>query len=288
MVIDDSFYLSLAIKEAWKYQLLTYPNPAVGSLILDNNRILAIEAHKRAGKEHAELNAIREAYIKITNDKTILKLNPLEQFNYLLKRAKNLFKDATIYITLEPCNHYGKTPPCATLIKELNFKRVVIGSLDINPKATGGYKLLKDKTTLLNSQETYNLLTPFKLWSNERFIFFKLAQRLNGTIDNGTISCENSRKFVHQLRDKIDLLIIGGETVRKDRPTLDSRLINGKSPDILILSNRDDFDKRIPLFNVKGRKVFISNSLDIIKDYNFIMIEGGYRLFQSLSNIEYF
>ena len=76
------------------------------------------------------------------------------------------------------------------------------------------------------------------------------------------------------MRDKCDLLVIGGESVRVDRPTLDARLIDGKAPDILIYSRSSDFDKSIPLFSVKGRKVMVSDSLDEIKNYKNIMIEG--------------
>jgi diaminohydroxyphosphoribosylaminopyrimidine deaminase/5-amino-6-(5-phosphoribosylamino)uracil reductase len=87
------------------------------------------------------------------------------------------------------------------------------------------------------------------------------------------------------MRDKCDLLVIGGETVRTDRPTLDARLVNGKAPDILIYSRQKEFDKSIPLFGVEDRKVMISDSLDILDSYKNIMIEGGSNMFEATRNI---
>jgi diaminohydroxyphosphoribosylaminopyrimidine deaminase/5-amino-6-(5-phosphoribosylamino)uracil reductase len=107
--------------------------------------------------------------------------------------------------------------------------------------------------------------------------------REDRTIDGGYITTKDSLTLVHKIRNNLDLLVIGGETVRVDRPTLDSRFSSiDKSPDILIFSNRDDFDNTIPLFSVLNREVQISNDITKIKDKNFVMIEGGYNLFESL------
>jgi diaminohydroxyphosphoribosylaminopyrimidine deaminase/5-amino-6-(5-phosphoribosylamino)uracil reductase len=117
------------------------------------------------------------------------------------------------------------------------------------------------------------------------FVFFKYAQTLNGKIKGGYISSQKSLKLVHKIRDKIDLLVIGGNTVRVDRPTLDARLCGGKSPDILIYSKQSKFDKTIPLFNVPNRDVYIENSLDKIYSYKSVMIEGGNGMLESTKNI---
>lgn len=280
-MVDDSFYMELCLKEAWKYQGLTYPNPAVGSLVLDNHgKVIAIDAHHQAKQAHAELNVISKA-LEILGDEKIANLkNPTQKHQYILDNHNNKFKDFTIYVTLEPCNHTGSTPPCSLLIKTLGFKKVVIGSMDPNEEATGGAKLLEscgmEVVKGILKQECNQLLQPFKKWQkNEPYIFFKLAITKNGVYTGGIISSLESRTHVHKLRDKIDLLVIGGNTVRVDRPTLDCRLSGGNPPDILIYSKRDEFDNNIPLFKVEGRKVFIENSLDIIKNYRFIMIEGG-------------
>jgi diaminohydroxyphosphoribosylaminopyrimidine deaminase/5-amino-6-(5-phosphoribosylamino)uracil reductase len=282
--------MNLAIKEAWKYQGLTYPNPTVGAVVLDKNfKILSISAHHKAGESHAEVLAIKEAYIKISNDEVIENISKSEEIHkYLIKNHNNIFKDFTIFVTLEPCNHYGKTPPCSLLIQKLGFKKVIIGLQDTNQQATGGANFLKNKgvqiefCTDLNTKENLkNLIFPFK---KNNFLLFKMAQTLNGNLTDGIISSLESRKLTHKIRDKIDLLVIGGETVRKDRPTLDSRLINGKPPNIFIYSKSKIFDKSIPLFKVPNRKVIISDDLSIIKNYNFIMVEGGKNLFQIFYN----
>jgi len=207
----------------------------------------------------------------------------------LPKRAGTLFSKSTIYVTLEPCNHTGKTPACADLISKLGFKRVVIGAMDPNPKAAGGTKCLKssgiDVITGIEREACEVLIEPFLKWQTGRFIFFKLAGSLNGVIDGGIISCESSRVWVHKVRDKIDLLAIGGNTVRVDRPTLDSRLISGKAPDIAILTrNPDSIDRTIPLFKVSNRKVNFINSVSSLPKSGLVMIEGGSGTFQALQN----
>ncbi len=276
----DSRLLRQAVDEAWKYQGLTYPNPAVGATISTKEGFLiALGVHKQAGSPHAEVEAIKEAYIKLTNDKDIKKLTKSAEIHeYLIKNHNGIFFDKTLHVSLEPCNHFGKTPPCSLLIKELGFKRVVIGTKDTDKKASGGYEYLKAngiETILLEDIASKELIEPFVKWRKKRFVFFKLAMSLNGVIAGGKISSKDSFEFTHKLRDKIDLLVIGGDTVRVDRPTLDCRFIKGEAPDILIYSKRDDFDRTIPLFNVSDRRVYIADSFEILKEYNFIMVEGG-------------
>ncbi len=273
--------MDLCLKEAWKYQGLTYPNPAVGSLILDKNgKLLAIDAHKKASDAHAELNVISKT-VEILGDKQIKFIKDAkEKHQYILENHNNLFLGFTIYVTLEPCNHQGKTPPCSILIETLGFKKVVIGKVDPNHRATGSISKMKEKGVEVVKgvleKRCDELLKPFKKWQkNEPYIFFKLAITQNGVYTGGTISSNASRTLVHKLREKIDLLVVGGNTVRVDRPILDCRLADGGTPDILIYSKRDDFDREIPLFNVKGREVFIESSLNRLKEYKFIMIEGG-------------
>ncbi len=287
MVIDHAFYMQLALQEAWKYQLLTYPNPPVGALILDAyGKIIAIEAHQKAGEEHAELRAV----ISALNLPQINNLpDPTSRHSYLIEQHKDAFKGCTIYTTLEPCNHYGSTPPCSLLLKEMGFSRIVFGMRDHNPKAIGGNEFLEhagiEVIGPIMERECHDLITPFLKWQESRFCFFKIAITLNGAYDGGTVSSLSSRKLVHQMRDRCDLLIIGGETVRHDRPTLDARLVNGKAPDVLILSSKRDFDRTIPLFQVKNRQVYIEQTLDKIDAYQMIMIEGGDRILESTADV---
>ncbi len=286
MKIDDNFYMKLAIDEAWKYQLLTYPNPAVGCVIVKNGKLLAIEAHREAGMPHAEVNALKTAYL-FENPNSVLKTKSSSHdiHNFLIENHNGFFNDCEVYVTLEPCNHIGKTPSCANLLKELKPKRVIVSVKDPNKIASGGLETLLDENIDVSigilEKEGYNLLLPFISWQNKTSIFFKMAQTLNGSID-GKISSNRALAYVHTLRDKIDLLVIGGNSVRVDKPTLDARYIAGNAPDVFIYSKNKIFDKNIPLFNITNRKVIISDDLFKLLDYKFVMIEGVYTLLDKL------
>jgi diaminohydroxyphosphoribosylaminopyrimidine deaminase/5-amino-6-(5-phosphoribosylamino)uracil reductase len=290
-MVDDISLMNEAAKEAWKYQGLTYPNPAVGALISDDfGSILSCKAHTKAGNPHAEVEVIKDAFIKLTNDEKLKEIENSDQIHdYLVKNHNGIFEKYSLHVTLEPCNHYGKTPPCSHLIKELRFKRVVVGLRDTNKIASGGAEFLRQNgievDVLENCQKCEDLLLPFKKWQDKNFVFFKLAMSLNGVIDGGIITSKSSRKLVHKFRDKCDLLVIGGNTVRVDRPTLDARLCSGKAPDILIYSKRKVFDKSMPLFGVKNRKVFAVDNFDILKTYKNIMIEGGAGMLKATKDI---
>lgn len=276
-----------AIDIAWRYQLLTYPNPAVGACIVRKGEILSIEAHQKAGSPHAEVNALKTAYLGAYPNSHLKDLEEsFEIHNFLIENHNNFFHDCEIFVTLEPCNHMGRTPACANLLKEIGCKKVIIGSLDPNNIASGGIKTLQNSAIEVEvgvlKEECDNLLFPFLQWHNDKFRFFKLAIREDGSCDGGYITSQDSLRLVHQIRTKLDLLIIGGNTVRIDRPTLDSRFVeNGKASDVLILSREKEFDTTIPLFQVPNRKVFISDKLEQF-DLKFSMIEGGYHLLEIL------
>lgn len=286
MKIDDKFYMKLALDEAWKYQLLTYPNPAVGCVIVKNGEILAIEAHKEAGMPHAEVNALKAAYLKKNpNDVIKTKSNSFDIHEYLIKNHNGFFEDCEVYVTLEPCNHIGKTPACANLLKQLKPKRVIIAHEDTNKEAKGGVETLKsvniDVSLGCMKKEAYELLYPFIKWSKGTFVFYKMAQTLNGSVD-GSISSNMAKAYVHTLRDKIDLMLIGGNTIRTDKPTLDARYIAGRAPNIMIYSKNKVFDNNIPLFKIPNREVIISDDLFKLLDYKFVMVEGVYNLLEVL------
>ena len=286
MKIDDNFYMKLAIDEAWKYQFLTYPNPAVGCVIVKNGELLVIEAHKEAGAPHAEVNALKAAYlIKYPNSILKMKNSSKDIHTFLLENHDGYFNDCEIFVTLEPCNHIGKTPSCANLLKELKPKRVIIAHEDINKLASGGIETLKsvniDVSIGCMKKEAYDLLYPFIKWSSGTFIFYKMAQTLNGCID-GTVSSKMSQLYVHTLRDKVDLMLIGGNTVRIDKPTLDARYIGGRAPNIMIYSKNKIFDTNIPLFKVPNRNVIISDDLFKLLDHKLVMVEGIYNLMNIL------
>ena len=279
--------MALAIDKAWEYQGVTFPNPAVGATVVDAaGRILAVEAHRKAGGPHAEVWALQQAFAVMQNDPAILALSDSRDIHtYLLQHHNGCFVSCTIYVTLEPCAHRGKTPSCADLLARLRIGQVVFAAADPNAEAAGGAMMLRSAgidVVHAPSKAADVLLSPFVHWQKERFVTFKWAQRLDGTIDGGVISGETSRRFVHAMRNIADLLIIGGNTVRTDRPTLDARLTGGRAPDVLILSTRDDFDRSIPLFSVPGRKVTIASNLDLMESYSNILIEGGPGLFETV------
>ena len=286
--MNDAIAMRLALEAAWEYQLLTYPNPAVGAAVVGGcGEIVSVAAHREAGGPHAEVLAIRDAYVKLSGDASLAQCDDAAALHELLpQKAGTLFCDKTIVVTLEPCNHHGKTPPCAALIEKLRFKRVVIGTLDPIAGHGGGAERLNEAgvevVTGVEKSACDALLEPFVKWQKGRFVFFKLAQSLNGVIDGGTISCEASRKWVHKVRERIDRLVIGGETVRVDRPRLDARLTGGPAPDVSILTrNPSTFDRTIPLFNVAGRRVDFVTELP---DKGLMMVEGGAGTFAALRN----
>lgn len=277
-----------ALDAAWGYQFLTYPNPAVGAAVIDvHGKLLSVAAHQESGGPHAEVLAIMEALIALGESATRFDRHDAHALHrQLVDFGGDLFRRSTLVVTLEPCHHTGQTPPCSELIRRLGFKRVVIGMLDRHAKASGGAEALKAAGIEVvfggMAAECEALVTPFLRWQNGRFIFFKLAQTLGGAIDGGLISCETSRRWVHRVRSRVDKLVIGGNTVRIDRPILDARLVGGRPPDVMIFSRSGGFDPQIPLFSVPGRSVETIGALDALPERGLIMIEGGRGMFQAV------
>jgi len=287
----DAVLMQKALDAAWAHQVLTFPNPAVGAVVSnDQGDILGLGAHKKAGTPHAEVLAIKAAYETLTQDTRIHSIEDATQLHSFLKEHhRNIFTNLTLHVTLEPCHHFGKTPPCSSLIDALGFKRVVIGSYDQSENAKGGGTFLQQKGVNVAwgclKDACDLLLTPFTCKEQKRpFVFFKLALSRNGVATGGIITSLDSRKMVHCLRDRCNLLVVGGNTVRTDRPILDARLCDGKAPDILILSKNKAFDHTIPLFNVPNRVVNIAHDMEKMNDYSMVMVEGGQGFLNALSH----
>lgn len=283
--------MDLALFAAWDHQLLTFPNPAVGAVCIGaHGEILSVGAHKKAGGPHAEVYALRDAYGLLSGDAALEQCEDSHFIHdYLRKHHNGCFEGISMAVTLEPCAHSGKTPSCANLIATLGIQKLFIACADTNPIASNGRAQLEQAGIECHfgvlEEKGQQLLEPFLKWQKQPFVFFKWAQRLDGTIDNGIISSEVSREHVHALRDKCDLIVIGGHTVRYDRPTLDARMVNGKAPDILIYSRQSDFDKTIPLFDVANRQVFIESTLEKIHEYSLVMIEGGAWMMEATAEV---
>lgn len=285
------FYMQHALDAAWQFQLLTFPNPAVGAVCIgESGEILSIGAHKFSGGPHAEVYALRDAYGILSGDRSIQNSDDSHVIHdYLLNNHNGIFTTISMAVTLEPCSHSGKTPSCANLIATLGIQKLFIACADTNPIASNGAAQLEQAGIECHfgvlEEKGEQLIEPFLRWQEKTFVFFKWAQRLDGTIDNGIISSQDSRRHVHALRDCCDLLVIGGNTVRTDRPTLDARMVEGRAPDVLIYSNSDDFDRTIPLFGIPNRSVFVESSLQRINDYSLVMIEGGAGMMDAVKEV---
>ncbi|WP_295418368.1 bifunctional diaminohydroxyphosphoribosylaminopyrimidine deaminase/5-amino-6-(5-phosphoribosylamino)uracil reductase RibD [Sulfurovum sp.] len=281
----DEVYMQLAIDKAWQFQGLTYPNPAVGAVVTLGGNLLAIEAHQKAGTSHAEVLALLSAYEELSDNKIDFdRFDAQKAHTFLLSLPENFFSQCCIYVTLEPCSHQGKTPSCASLLQTLDLAKVCIGTKDIIAGHNAGADKLKNVLLGVLEEQCKKLLEPFMIWQKRAFVLFKLAQTTNGRIGGGYLSSQSSLKHVHQLREVCDTLLIGGNTVRVDRPTLDCRFTQSKAPDVMIYSNKDDFDRDIPLFHVPQREVKVSDNLDFLVHPSFVMVEGGEGMLQALKD----
>ncbi|MBL0722036.1 MAG: bifunctional diaminohydroxyphosphoribosylaminopyrimidine deaminase/5-amino-6-(5-phosphoribosylamino)uracil reductase RibD [Sulfurovum sp.] len=281
--------MQLAIDKAWEFQGLTYPNPAVGAVVTYKNKIIAIEAHQKAGDSHAEVLALVEAYKSISNkDIAFNKFNAKDTHQFLRNLPKGYFSECEIFVTLEPCNHHGKTPSCALLLEHLNLKQLFIAIKDPIDGHSNGAKRLNNVTIGIKEKEAKELIEPFLIWQDRAFVLFKIAQSSNGRVstnlNNGYLSSKESLIDVHKMREVCTKLLIGGETVRADSPTLDCRFIEASPPDIYIYSKKNNFNKEIPLFNVKNREVEIGDDLTFLEEASFIIVEGGEGMLKALSN----
>jgi diaminohydroxyphosphoribosylaminopyrimidine deaminase / 5-amino-6-(5-phosphoribosylamino)uracil reductase len=229
MMILDEKYMRMAIELAKKGVGKVNPNPMVGAVIVKDEKVIGEGYHEEYGKAHAEVNA----------------------FSSLIEESKG----ATLYVTLEPCSHYGKTPPCVDKIIENKIAKVVVGALDPNPLVAGrGIKKLKDAgidvVTSVLEEECKKVNEVFMKYIVEKkpFVVLKTAMTLDGKISTSSgeskwITNEKSRKEVHKLRNKLSAIMVGVNTVIKDNPELTCRLEGGRNPIRIIV----DSALRIPM-----------------------------------------
>ncbi len=206
--------MDLAIKLAEKGRGTTSPNPMVGCVIVKRGQIIGKGYHKTAGTEHAEVIALNEAG----------------------KRAFN----STLYVNLEPCSHWGRTPPCTEMIFEAGVREVIIGMKDPNPIINGFKELkargLKTKIGILeNEARRLNEAYIKYITTKMPFVTIKMAMSLDGKIatssgDSKYITSVEARTYVHKLRTEVDGVMVGINTVLKDDPELTPRLYKGKDP----------------------------------------------------------
>ncbi|BAP29933.1 riboflavin biosynthesis protein ribd [Chryseobacterium sp. StRB126] len=258
---NDELYIKRCIELAQKALGKTYPNPLVGSVIVHNGEIIGEGYHHKAGENHAEINAINSV------------------------KDKSLIPESTIYVSLEPCAHYGKTPPCALKIKELGFKKVVIGAMDSHDKVNGkGKKIIQDAGIEAFSgvleKECIELNKRFFTYHEKKrpYIILKWAESGDGFLDKDfkptAVSNALVNQFVHQLRANEHAILVGTQTALTDNPSLTVRNVEGINPVRVLI----DFDLKVPedfkIYNNEARTLVLNTIKEGTEDHiQFIKIE---------------
>jgi len=272
---DDELYIKRCIELANKALGKTYPNPLVGSVIVYNGRIIGEGFHQKAGEPHAEINAI----------------------NSIKEEDKHLISESTIYVSLEPCAHFGKTPPCALKIVELGFKKVVIGAMDSHDKVNGkGKKIITDAgievVSSVLEDECRDLNKRFFIYHEKKrpFIILKWAQSADGFMDKDfkptQISNSLSKQFVHQMRSEEHSILVGKNTALHDNPSLTVREIEGRNPIRILIDLNLDVPETFNIYNDEAETIIfnsIKNSED--KNLKFIKIEKENSIKQILEKL---
>lgn len=282
-VLSDERYMSRCLALAAHGYRSCSPNPMVGAVIVYRGKIIGEGYHIRAGESHAEVNAISSV------------------------KDKMLLKESTIYVSLEPCSHYGRTPPCAELIIRMGIPRVVVGCQDPFPAVSGrGIRMLRNK----NIEVIVGVLEEACLHINRRFITFntkhrpyvtlKWAQSVDGFIDRKremdepatVISTKRSSLMSHKRRTENQAILVGKNTVLMDNPSLTARLWFGKNPIPIVLGDKMTLLSHLTLLKSTFAKVPLplfynrqplSQLMESLyeKQIQTLLIEGGTKVHQS-------
>lgn len=248
----DEKYMRLAMQLAGNAIGRTSPNPLVGAVIVKDNRVVGCGWHRKAGTPHAEVHA--------------------------LNQAGELAQGADVYVTLEPCAHYGKTPPCAKALVEAKVKNVYGGLLDVNPKVAGkGFKILEDAGIHVEygflQDELRKQNEVFFKWIEHKkpFIVLKAAMTLDGKIATATgqskwITNETSRAYGYKLRDIYDGIMVGINTVIEDNPMLTARVDGGKNPIRIVVDSSLRIDINANVVQDKSAKTIVATTDKADKD----------------------
>ncbi len=249
----DLRFMRLALREARKGLGRTSPNPCVGAVVVQGDTVISRGYHKKAGTPHAEIHA--------------------------LHKAGEQARGATIYITLEPCNHTGRTPPCSHAVAAAGIKRVVVGMEDPNPLVRGsGSRYLQEQGVEVVSgvleEECREVNLPFikHITSGLPFVVMKAGISLDGKISYqqgqpGWMTGESSSRKVHGLRNSLDAILVGRETIVIDNPSLTTRLPgkHGRDPVRVILDSRLQLSLESKIFHLDSPAptiLFCSQSAD--------------------------
>ena len=267
----------------------TAPNPMVGCVIVHKNKIIGEGYTSPYGGNHAEVNAIES----VTD--------------------KSLLKEATLYVTLEPCSHFGKTPPCSDLIIKHQVPQVVIGCIDDNPEVSGkGLKKLRENgcevTVGILEKECKEHHKRFFTFHHKKrpYIILKWAESDDGflapleKLEQKPVWITNaqSRQLVHKWRAEEQAILVGANTVLDDNPSLTTRDVEGRNPVRVVVDTYGNLSKDFSVFNDASKTILISKSdLDVNsslsqqickilykQDINSVIVEGGSKTLQLFIN----
>lgn len=242
----DKKYMARALELAALGEGAVNPNPLVGAVVVKNNKVIGEGYHKKYGGPHAEV--------------------------FALEMAGEEARGADIYVTLEPCSHYGKTPPCAKKIIEMGIKRCIVASLDPNPLVSGrGIKMLQEAgievITGVMDKEAKELNRVFMKYISEKtsYLFLKCGITLDGKIATKTgnskwITNELAREKVQKLRNKYMGIMVGINTVIKDDPSLTARIENGRDPYRIVIDPNLDISLESKFVNFQDGKSIVITS----------------------------
>lgn len=273
--MDHEFYIARCIQLAENAKGNTSPNPMVGSVIVHNGKIIGEGWHHKAGEPHAEVNAI----------------NSVEN--------KELLKESTIYVSLEPCAHFGKTPPCADLIVKNKIPKVVIGCRDPFDAVDGkGIERLEkagiDVTVGIMENECLKLNGSFFTYHTKKrpYIILKWAQSQDGYLDRNRedsqqgvnwITEKPTKLLVHKWRHESDAILVGANTVLNDNPELTVRMVDGKNPVRLVI----DPNNRIPatakvLDQTVPTVIFSNQPLENKTNLTYVKLDSGNEVIEQV------
>lgn len=267
--MTDEHYINRCIELAGLALGQTYPNPVVGSVIVYENQIIGEGYHHKAGEPHAEINAIRSV------------------------KHPELLPYSTIYVSLEPCSHFGKTPPCALKIKEIGCKKVVIGTLDSHEKVNGkGEKILKDAgietVSGVLQKKCIELNKRFFTFHQEKrpYIILKWAESGDGFIDKDfrpfPIGNSLTKQYVHWMRSRENAILVGTQTALNDNPSLTTREIAGRNPVRILL----DLELKVPhhfhIFNNEAKTIVLNSQKESVEDNIHYLIIKKENLLKSI------
>tara|TARA_B100000686_G_scaffold355380_1_gene474052 strand:- start:18074 stop:19120 length:1047 start_codon:yes stop_codon:yes gene_type:complete len=274
--MNDEFWMRRCLDLAKKSIGKTSPNPMVGAVIIYQNKIIGEGYHTGYGNNHAEVEAIN----KVKNN--------------------NQLQKSSLYVNLEPCNHFGKTPPCVKLIIDKKIQNVIIGTLDPNPKVSGmGVKRLKENNINVKvgvlSKECKKLNKRFFCFHLKKrpFIILKWAESPEGLISNSNSNKNNifwissmlSQQIAHKWRSEEDAILVGSNTVLLDNPKLNTRHHSGKSPIPIVIDPNKKVSKDHLLFKFHNKVFHYVKSIKNSEESNYIKMNFNNGLKEILKDL---